>query len=144
MKYIAVFFAVVIAIGYFATYGVSHPANNRCQGGVAKAYATLQNDPGYLVGTIPNKYTDDSIFFTIRYNCRFGSVDIKRVDLGTYDVRFPNLKLFTAVATVVSDNGSYASVQPINGNEFRVVIRGPVSQANVSLRRDLPFSIVAY
>lgn len=144
MKYVAVVLTIVFTVGFFANYGYTHVSGKRCQGGVAKGYATLDNYPNYLPGTIPNRYTADRTYFTVRYNCTGKSVQVRRVDLGTYDVRFPGINLQMGVATVVSDDGGYISVDSINHDELRVVIRGPLSQANVSLRRDLAFSVVVY
>jgi hypothetical protein len=141
LKLLVVVSVLGLVLG-FAAIGQSH--SNRCGGGLVKGYAAIKDDPQYLVGTLPSKYTRDSNFFAVRYNCEGGSVLARRLDLGTYDVMFPGLSIRMALVTVITDEGAYASAQVVNTNQVRVLIRGARIDGDVPFRRDYPFSIAVY
>jgi hypothetical protein len=138
---------VVLCMGLALTLGVvSYAAGDdgqRCRSGQAQGFISVQEDPPYLVGTIPSKPSFSAVYFNRRFNCLGRSAAIRRVDLGIYDVFFPGLPNRTAVATAISENSPSVSVFAME-DTYRVYIRGPLAGADVASRRDLPFSLVIY
>ncbi len=123
--------------------GSSHAAHPRCQFGRAQGFISVRNNPEFLVGTVPNRFSSSSRYFSRRYNCKGNLPLIRRVDLGLYDVRFPGLARRTAFATAISQEGVSVSVQPM-GDVYRVALRGPLAVNEVLSRRDVAFSIVLF
>lgn len=124
----------------------AEPAQNGppCIFGRVQGFITVRSDPEYLVGTIPNKLTTSSKFFTRRYNCKGYPPSIKRVDLGVYDVRFPRLNGRTAFVSAISQEGVSASVQGFSGGIYRVALRGPLVRNDALVRRDVAFSLALF
>lgn len=112
--------------------------------GQAQAFATIQNDPLFLVGTIPSKFSARAIFFSSRYSCKGFPPQVRRVGLGLYDVLFPGIRIHAASVGAVSDEGITASFWPISDGIVRVALRGPLGGADVATRRDVAFSLVVY
>jgi hypothetical protein len=143
MRLIAGIAIALVLVAVLATYGNSASAQ-RCRSGEAKAFVAIQDDPPYLVGTIPSKFSDDARYFSRRFNCLGQSAAVRRVNLGIYEVRFPDLHPRLALATAISDEGVTASALPIEDGIVRVSLRGPLGGSDVATRRDVPFSIVIY
>lgn len=135
--------AGVILILGTVSYGTAAPRGPRCTFGRALAFAAIRRDPPYLVGDIPNHFTSDSRYFSRRYDCRGESVEVRRVDLGVYDVRFTGVTSSVVQVTALSDEGVTASAFPRDGF-IRVALRGPISGNNVATRRDVAFSLVVF
>lgn len=115
-----------------------------CGRGDALGFVAIQDDPAYLVGTIPSSFTADSRYFVRRFNCRRGSAFVRRVRLGEYDVRFPGLSVRLALASAISEEGVTASVHPLGDGTVRISLRGPLAGDDVASRRDVAFSVVIY
>lgn len=115
-----------------------------CVYGRVQAFASIRANPPYLVGTIPSSFTNKRSYFSRRYNCKKKGVLVRRVDLGVYDVKFPGLKYRTAVVSAISQEGVSSSVQAFGDYTYRITLRGPLSENNALIRRDVPFSIAAY
>lgn len=134
--------AIIVAVAVVTSYAEGH--RNRCAAGTALGFATIQPDPAFLVGTIPSKFTSDARYFARRFSCLARPAEVRRVDLGTYDVRFPGLNPVTIAATVVSDEGIYISAIGLGDGIVRVAMRGPVIDGDVASRRDVAFTVVIY
>lgn len=132
--------AVALAVGYQAQ-AQGGPA---CQFGRVQGFVSVRNDPEYLVGTIPSGLTGSLRYIQRRYNCTKRGVQIRRVELGIYDVRFPGLHRRSSVVTAVSQEGVAASAQPIDIDTYRVALRGPLVRDNVLGRRDVAFTIAVF
>jgi len=130
----------VLAVGYHE----SQAQGPACQYGRAQAFITVKNDPEYLVGTIPSQLTGDKKFLQRIYNCTGRGAQIRRVDLGTYEVRFPGLHRRSGVVSVVSQEGVASSVQPFGRDTYRVALRGPGLVNGVLSRRDVAFTLVIF
>ena len=135
--------AVCLLLG-LVTIGAVQSAPAVCDAGEARAFVALQDNPNYLAGTIPASFTGDSLYFARRYNCRGGGVQVRRVGLGSYEVRFPSQRPVLALATAISDEGITASVFPLGNDTVRVSLRGPLGGLDVATRRDVAFSVVIF
>lgn len=124
--------------------GSGAPTTRRCIAGSAFGFVALQDEPGYLVGTIPSTFTADSRYFTRRYNCTSRSALVRRSGLGSYDVRFPGLNIRLAVASAISEEAVTASVHPLGDGTVRISLRGPLAGDDVASRRDVAFTVVVY
>lgn len=140
MKYLLAVGALAAALGV-VTVAQSAPA---CPTGQVHGYVTLENDPLFLVGTVPGQFTASPIFFAARYNCKGVVPQVKRVGLGLYDVLFPGLRIRAATVDAISDEGISSSFWPLGNGIVRVALRGPLGGADVATRRDVPFSLVVY
>jgi hypothetical protein len=139
----AAFVGALVAVTVGRGAGNSSPSPLACQTGAARAWVRIQDDPAYLVGTVPGRFTNDQHYFASRYNCRRSSAQIRRLDLGVYEIRFPGIKIHAVTATSVSDEGVVTSAHVFE-DTIRVSLRGPLVGNDVLVRRDVPFSIVVY
>ena len=142
MKIVVLALALLVALG-LVSYGES-ASRARCEFGRVQGFVSIRSDPGYLVGTIPSRFSDDARFFERRYNCTRRSASVRRVDLGLYEVHFPDLADRVAVVSAISEEGIAASVVPYSGGVYRIALRGPLENNGVLLRRDVAFSIAIF
>ena len=142
MKAIAIISLIIFSVFAVTEFAGSH--TNRCGPGTAQGFAALRDNPDYLVGTIPSRYTRDPTYFDVRYNCLGKGVLVRRVSTGVYDVKFNDLRARGVVATILAEEGGSASAWHVTDGEFRIIIRGPLVESNVILRRDVAFTIVVY
>lgn len=133
--------ALLVALGLISIGGAA--SGPTCVYGRVQGFIAIRSDPVYLVGTIPSQFTANPDYFARRYDCKRTAPQVRRVDLGVYDVRLPELGNRVAVATGFGD-GVTASVQGLDDGIYRVFLRGPVVQNTVLVRRDVPFSLVIY
>lgn len=143
MKRLIVAVAVAAMVALMTTSAGGSQASPRCVTGKARGFVAIRPDPPHLVGTIPNRFTDRQKYVTRRYNCRRGGVQVRRVDLGSYEVLFPGVRPRVALATAISGEGVAASVE-VFGDVVRVALRGPIIGDDVAARRDVPFSVVIF
>jgi hypothetical protein len=138
--------ALVVAVAMIAVLAVTTRSDSalRCPTGSAVGFASIEPEPPFLVGTIPSRFTGNARYFSRRFNCRSRSVQVRRLDLGVYEVRFPELQPRTVVATATSDEGVAASAMPVSDGTVRITLRGPLSGRDVASLRDVPFSIVVF
>lgn len=134
-------FLAVMAIVIVAYGGA---AENRCVTGRAAGFVSIQHDPPFLVGTIPTRFTSQQIFFSRRYSCLGNPPEVRRVDLGFYDVRFPGMPQKVAISDAISDDAVSSAVQYLGDGIYRVSLRGPIVGEEVISRRDVSFSLVLY
>ena len=142
MKFALLVVVSLLVVGVADGNAASHQAP--CLYGRVQSFASIRANPPYLVGTIPSRFTGKHSYFSRRYNCKKQGVLVRRVDLGVYDVRFPGLRYRTAVVSAISQEGVTASVYAWDNATYRVVLRGPLSDNNALIRRDVPFSIATY
>lgn len=115
-----------------------------CHTGDALGFVAIRADPPYLVGTLPSRFTGMPVFFEARYNCEHKGVQARRIDLGTYEVRFLGLSPHVVLTDALSAEGVSSSSENMGNGTVRVFLRGPLGGNNVATRRDVPFSVVVY
>jgi hypothetical protein len=135
---IALFFALggsALALGERAQ-GPS-VAQQRCANGAVRGIAFVTGVASQGIANLPGNFTGAGQYFGRKFNCTGRAVQARRVDVGTFEVRFVGISGASAVASATGD--TYADVEPIPGGAFRVVMH-PAGRDD---KIDVPFTIVA-
>jgi len=134
----ALFFALcgsAFAVGH-GLGGVA-VAQQRCANGSVRGIAWVTGNPSAGAGNIPDQFSGDPKLFGRRFNCTGRAVQVRRVTTGTFEVRFVGNAARSAVASAAADE--FASVEPIAGGAFRVIVHPAGRDDKV----DAGFTIVA-
>jgi hypothetical protein len=141
LSLVAVFFA--LGGSAFAFTAASKPAFvAKCGPGAIEASATVVGNIKGLAN-VPDTYTTDKTIFLKTFVCRGAPVQIRRVDLGIYDVRFPGNPAASAVVSGLAETASSVTPRQADGS-FRVSVFVTGTDKGVLLHRDLAFSILAF
>lgn len=136
---------LILALGLGAISVSAAPDQVACQTGKVRGFAAVRGDPRLgSIGAIDSHFGNDPRWFEIRFNCTGKSVYVRRIDVGVYDVQFPSNPAKVAIVSALNQQGASASVDHIDTDIFRVVIRGPLINNNVLLPRELPFYIAIF
>jgi hypothetical protein len=127
--------ALFFALGGSAL-AVSHAVKPqpRCATGAVRGIAAVKGDPG--PANIPDVYSSAKALFSRTFNCAGGAVQVRRVAVGVYDVRFAGNG---AESAVVSATSALSSVQPMPDGAFRVTLHVP----GIRDASETPFLVVA-
>lgn len=112
-------------------------AQQRCANGAVRGIATVTGNPAQGMANIPDAFTGAGNLFSRRFNCAGKAIQVRRVQIGIYEVRFIGNGAPSAIASGV---GAFSSTtETIGPGAFRVLVQdvGRASQA------DGPFMIVA-
>ena len=141
LSLVAVFFA--LGGSAFAFSAASKPAFvTKCGPGAIEPSATVVGTNKGLAN-VPDTYTSDKSIFSKSFTCRGGDVQIKRVDVGLYDVRFLGNPAGSAVVSGLAETATSASPKQADSS-FRVSVFVTGTDQGVLLHRDLAFSILAF
>jgi hypothetical protein len=110
-------------------------AQPRCANGAVRGIATVTGDSAGIAN-MEDKFASRKALFARSFNCTGRGVQVRRVGIGVYEVRFVGNSAPTAIASGVS--GSLASAQALGGGTFRINAYPSGTQDPV----DLPFTIV--
>jgi hypothetical protein len=111
-------------------------AQPRCANGAVRGIAVVTGVASQGMANFPDSFTSAGSLYGRRFNCTGRAVQARRVQAGTFEVRFIGLSGGSAVASATND--AFASVQPGPNGVFSVVIH-PAGRDD---RADLPFTIV--
>ena len=131
---LALFFALggsALAVGHGLT-----AAQPRCANGAVRGVATVIGDSGG-VANIGDTFTSRKAVFARAFNCTGRGVQVRRVSIGVFEVRFVGNGAPTALATGLG--GGEASAEPAVGGVFKVSVY-PSGRADPE---DRGFTIVA-
>ena len=131
---LALFFALggsAFAVGEKLTVG-----QQRCANGAVRGVATVVGDSSGLAN-MPSAFTSRKTVFSRTFNCTGHGVQVRRVSIGVYEVRFVGNSAPTALATAIA--GGEASAELASPSVFRVHVY-PSGRADPE---DRGFSIVA-
>lgn len=144
MKYAVGFLILAFMIGAVSVSARSK--QHLCRTGQIRGFALVQGDPRLGgIGALPgSRFAGSQQWFRIRYNCTGRNVLARRVDEGVYDVMFPGNPGRVAVVSAFNQQAASASVQYVDDFTFRVSIRGPVTDNNILIRREIPFYIAIF
>jgi hypothetical protein len=98
-------------------------AQQRCTNGSVRGVAVVTGDPSKGIANIPDQFTGTPVLFSRRFNCTGRAIQIRRVAIGVYEIRFVGNAAPTAV--VGGLGGGYASTDPARGGVFRVAVYPP-------------------
>lgn len=112
-------------------------AQQRCTNGAVRGVATVTGDPSKGIANIPDQFTAANVVFARKFNCSGRAVQVRRTEIGVYEVRFVGNTAPTALANGL---GLFsASVETLSPGTFRVRVQN-VGRADED---DGPFVIVA-
>lgn len=124
--------------------GLNGKSASSCETGEVQGYALVTGTRLTGPGGIPSRFTNAQRYFGRRYNCTGRLVQVRRVDDGSYIVRFPGNRAVAALADSATDDGSSSSSVSLGGGQFQVRILGPGIERNVLEPRDTPFVIAVF
>ena len=111
-------------------------AQKRCANGSVRGIAAVTGIPSQGIANLPGNFTGSGAYFGRRFNCTGRAVQARRVEAGVFEVRFVGVAGGSAVASSTGD--AVASVEPVPGGAFRVVLHPAGRDDKV----ELPFTIV--
>jgi hypothetical protein len=114
----------------------SAAAQQRCQQGAVRGIAHVTGGPSGAAN-IPGNFSGARSLFARRFNCTGRAIQVRRLGIGVYEVRFVGNGAATALAGGVP--GAVASADNVGGGTFRVHVH-PVGRDDPG---DLPFVLVA-
>jgi len=111
-------------------------AQPRCANGAVRGIAAVTGGSGGGAN-IPDRFTSSASLFSRKFNCTGRATQVRRVDVGVFEIRFVGITGASAVASAPGD--SLASVEASGGGVFRVTIH-PAGRDD---RVDLGFTVIA-
>jgi hypothetical protein len=108
----------------------------RCANGAVRGVVAVTGDPNKGIANIPDQFTSSRALFSRTFTCRGGAPQVRRVDTGVYEVRFPGNPVQSAV---VSGSGAESWITPMPGGIFRVGLHVPGRQDAM----EAPFVVIA-
>jgi hypothetical protein len=112
-------------------------AQQRCTNGAVRGIATVTGDPSKGIANVPDKFSGAAVLFARKFNCTGRAVQVRRLEIGVYEVQFVNNPAPSAVATGLGFFS--ATVETIAPGTFRVRVQN-VGRADED---DGPFTVVA-
>lgn len=96
-------------------------AQQRCTNGAVRGIAAVTGEPSKGMANIPDQFSSANALFSRKFNCTGKAVQVRRTDIGVYEVRFVG----NAAPNVVANGiGLFsASVESIGGGTFRVRVQ---------------------
>ena len=88
------------------------------------------------IANIPDGFTGAGNLFGRKFNCTGKAVQVRRVEMGVFEVRFVGISGASGVGSATGD--AMATVQPAPGGVFRVTMH-PAGRDD---RVDIPFTLV--
>lgn len=111
-------------------------AQQRCTNGAVRGIAYVTGNPTMGIANVPGSFTGAGALFGRKFNCNGKGIQVRRVSLGVFEIRFVGNPASSAVASGVGD--AYAVVDPLPGGVFRVGVH-PAGRDDPA---DQPFVIV--
>jgi hypothetical protein len=111
-------------------------AQPRCANGAVRGIAVVTGIASQGIANFPDSFTSAGNLFGRKFNCTGKAVQARRVQAGTFEVRFVGISGASAVAS--ASNDAVATVQAGPNGVFSVVMH-PAGRDD---RSDLPFTIV--
>jgi hypothetical protein len=107
----------------------------RCSTGTVRGIVYVTGDPSKGIANFPSQFTSAKALIPRQFSCGAGAPQVRRLDKGTFEIRFPGN---TATTALVSAAGGMGTVDLLNG-VFKVVLFKPGQQ---DPPYDIPFSLV--
>jgi len=96
-------------------------AQQRCTNGAVRGVATVTGDPSKGIANIPDQFSSSNVLFSRKFNCTGKAVQVRRLEIGVYEVRFVGNGAPNAVANGL---GLFsASIETISAGTFRVRVQ---------------------
>jgi hypothetical protein len=96
-------------------------AQQRCANGAVRGFASVTGDPSKGMANIPDQFSGANVLFTRKFNCTGKAVQVRRLDIGVYEIRFVG----NAGGTVLANGiGLFsASVELVAPGNFRIRVQ---------------------
>jgi hypothetical protein len=96
-------------------------AQQRCTNGAVRGFASVTGDPSKGMANIPDQFSSANVLFTRKFNCSGRAVQVRRTDIGVYEIRFVG----NAGGTVLANGiGLFsASVELLAPGHFRIRVQ---------------------
>lgn len=127
---------------FFALGGTAVAVNEavkpqaRCQPGAVRGYVAVNGDPAKGMANFPDQFTSAKPLFGSRFNCSGAAPQVRRVEAGVFEVRFPGN---ASQLAMVSSATAETTVGYAGNGVFRVGLWVPGRQDAV----DTTFSVLA-
>jgi hypothetical protein len=96
-------------------------AQQRCTNGAVRGFASVTGDPSKGMANIPDQFSSANALFTRKFNCTGRAVQVRRLEIGVYEVRFVGNGAGTVLANGI---GLFsASVELLAPGHFRVRVQ---------------------
>ncbi|MBA3382289.1 MAG: hypothetical protein H0T97_10590 [Actinobacteria bacterium] len=118
---LALFFALggsAFAVGERA--GSASVAQQRCSNGAVRGIAYVTGNPTMGIANIGGTFTSAGVVFGRKFNCNGKAIQVRRVSLGIFEIRFVGNPASSAVASGVGN--AYTTVDPLPDGVFRVSV----------------------
>jgi hypothetical protein len=112
-------------------------AQQRCANGAVRGVAVVTGNPSAGIANLPDQFTSAGNLFKRKFNCTNRAVQVRRVSIGVFEVRFVGNAASSGVGSGIGD--AYANVEPMGAGTFRVIVH-PAGRDDPA---DQPFTIVA-
>ena len=111
-------------------------AQQRCTNGAVRGVAVVTGIASQGIANVPDSFTGAGNLFGRKFNCTGRAVQVRRVEVGVFEVRFVGISGGSAVGSATSD--AYTTVEAVPGGAFRVIMH-PAGRDD---RSDIPFTVV--
>lgn len=108
----------------------------RCQPGAVRGFAAVNGDPANGIANVGGAFTSAKVVFGVRFNCTGPAPQVRRVDRGVYEIRFPGNGARVAAASALDNETTVGFVNGV----FRVRVWVPGRQDAI----DAPFTIAVF
>jgi hypothetical protein len=112
-------------------------AQQRCTNGAVRGVVVVTGNPSQGIANIPDTFTASPTLFARRFNCTGRAIQVRRAELGVYEVRLVGNNAPSALAGGVG--GYSATTETIGPGTFRIRVQD-VGRASLA---DGPFMFIA-
>jgi hypothetical protein len=112
-------------------------AQQRCANGAVRGVAVVTGGPSGAAN-IPDQFTANANLFGRRFNCTGRAIQIRRLSIGIYEIRFVGNSAPTAIAG--GPVGGYGAAELVSPGVFRVA----AYPSGGGDPEDRPFTVVAF
>jgi hypothetical protein len=96
-------------------------AQQRCANGSVRGAATVTGNPAQGIANMPDQFTSTAALFARRFNCTGKAIQVRRAELGVYEIRFVGNSAPSAIASGV---GQFSSTSETLGpGLFRIRVQ---------------------
>lgn len=95
-------------------------AQQRCANGAVRGIAYVTGNPTMGIANIGGTFTSAGVLFGRKFNCNGKAIQVRRVSLGVFEIRFVGNPASSAVVSGVGN--AYAVVDPLPGGIFRISV----------------------
>ena len=96
-------------------------AQQRCAQGAVRGAATVTGNPAQGIANIPDQFTSASVLFARRFNCTGKAIQVRRAEIGIYEIRFVGNAAPSAIASGVGQFS--ATSETLGPGLFRIRVQ---------------------